>query len=1065
MDYIEEEPRSEEQTRRIKKKRDLSETYTEDESGLRLLDFRVTNTQEAKGVSTVDDEGALERSKAPEQVPAFSSESIYKKLGTTYDGTVKEEQRYEIGNLLGKGGGGCVYKLRDHNMNRTVAVKVMPSQNAEHESLIKKFINEALIASQLDHPNILPVYDLDISDDGVVYYTMKRVEGVPLSVIGGDSEGLSITNNIDNIDEIINIFIKVGDAVSYAHSLDIVHQDIKPSNIMLGAYGEVRIVDWGTAVDLKREERRVGSLFGTPVYMSPEQSRREGADKSSDIYCLGSSLFHVLFKRFPVWRDDQEDFWIAKRKGIIDPLTDDEQRAVPAPLAAICFKCLASDPKDRYAHVEDLVQDLKNYQAGSTVNVYDYSIIELLGYWSRRNKQPLLWFAMVCLVICGAMLYAYQQHQRELAGWGEPVFIENFDDPDTWRDNFIVESGTYKVTEGRLVTVQGPAFFFYFNKRIQGPAAIEYEGEMLPGSPPCDLSVVYTNDIYDPKRSRYLLQNGAFANSCSMILGPKGRLDYSPNVLENGVRYKVRAEIDGEFIRLFLNDQLICSNQLDFPLSSGYIGVYGYYYDKAFDNIKVFSKNVPEVTGIIETGDLLHENGLLQQASERYEKISHSHPGTVIADEALYKQALCYYELGKPKEAFLIWDTLGHSEYAIDINFYRWAEMAKRGEYEGALTQMENLYERVTPQEKRKIQEKWATNMSAAVRDRRYDLIRRFLRFRRKHFPNDQIYGLEVMDALVAIGAGEEVVAMFPNQDMVMIRAMGSMGLHNEIVEKYPNMRDGCAYALNFAGRHQEVIKGYKDISHSYFDALVALGRIEEARTYFSKTESRTVNSNTQRLNELDMYQGVFNTDPEKNVDGLRGALRARLYSGDYQGFLDDFRELNKDKNDVSEQEFDARMCKALDRIIQGKADLEELDETLALASHSVAVSYTRMFTTYLLRDVLAHLNGDEEPLKVTLQKIWDERKRYMGMKLWHATGLILNHIERDEFMQQPTSMHAVSEFEFYKGLREELYGDKQRALKHYQTFKATPAHKRFRSVARNLYVDWRIAELSKSQD
>ncbi len=307
------------------------ELFEDAASAAELKDTRHT-TQSA--LDTVAASGGAEHM----QLPLFSNTDIYEKIPELIQNGRIPGRRYAIGELLGAGGNGNVFDLRDNNFDRNVAVKMLADDHAQNIKVLRKFVHEALITAQLDHPNILPVYDMDITEGGSLFYTMKKVEGYSLNEVIEDSVDDAYVDEVNDFDDVVRLFIKVCEAVSYAHARGIIHQDIKPSNIMLGAYGEVRVVDWGTAIDTKIESSTSGRLVGTPMYMSPEQARREGADERSDVYCLGASLYHTLTGRFPVWHDSQRIFWRYKKEGIIDPLTAADEAQIPKPLIAIAFK-------------------------------------------------------------------------------------------------------------------------------------------------------------------------------------------------------------------------------------------------------------------------------------------------------------------------------------------------------------------------------------------------------------------------------------------------------------------------------------------------------------------------------------------------------------------------------------------------------------------------------------------------------------------------------------------------------------------------------------------------------
>jgi len=231
-----------------------------------------------------------------------------------------DKQRFEVIDTLGKGGGGVVYEIIDHHLNRSAALKVKHRYKGTSEKHNFQFINEACITSSLEHPNILPVYDLDRTTDEQLYYTMRKAEGVSLdTIIDGFRKG-HIDPLVADIQDRVQIIIHVCDAMAYAHSKGIIHQDIKPENIMLGIFGEVTVVDWGTA--FQKGTFKKGRMAGTPVYMSPEQARREIVDERSDIYCIGATMYHLFSGIYPMSADSEENYMKNKREGVIDPFPD-----------------------------------------------------------------------------------------------------------------------------------------------------------------------------------------------------------------------------------------------------------------------------------------------------------------------------------------------------------------------------------------------------------------------------------------------------------------------------------------------------------------------------------------------------------------------------------------------------------------------------------------------------------------------------------------------------------------------------------------------------------------------
>jgi len=254
-------------------------------------------------------------------------------------------------HVLGKGGMGLVYLATQNSVNRSVALKVI-RKDKQTEAFSKQFFYEAEITAQLEHPNITPIYELGRTPDGTFFYSMKYIQGTPWEK--------KIREN--SLEENLDIFEKLCDAIAFAHSKNIVHMDIKPDNVQLGEFGEVYAVDWGVASNLKRPESI--RCAGTWQWISPEVSRgeRDKIGKGSDIYLLGGILYmivaghHPRLPKDPAVKMGQSGLAKAAQNNIIQP-TDCKD-----PMLAVALKAMQTDPMDRYARVEDLQDAIEAIQ-------------------------------------------------------------------------------------------------------------------------------------------------------------------------------------------------------------------------------------------------------------------------------------------------------------------------------------------------------------------------------------------------------------------------------------------------------------------------------------------------------------------------------------------------------------------------------------------------------------------------------------------------------------------------------------------------------------------------------
>ena len=252
---------------------------------------------------------------------------------------------YEIVTKLGEGGMGIVYSAIQKTLNRKVAIKAIKSSKATSDESRRKFFYEAQITSDLDHPNIVPIHDLGSNDDGTLFYSMKMVDGTPWE------DAIQKKTRVENIE----ILMKVCDAVAFAHSRNIIHRDLKPENVMLGAFGEVLVMDWGLAVNLNTTQKF--GMSGTPVYMSPEMAKHDLSKigKASDIYILGGILFQIVVGNAPhKGKTVRECIANAIQNINIDPGFED-------PLLDIANHAMATEPTDRYGSVVEFQDAIREH--------------------------------------------------------------------------------------------------------------------------------------------------------------------------------------------------------------------------------------------------------------------------------------------------------------------------------------------------------------------------------------------------------------------------------------------------------------------------------------------------------------------------------------------------------------------------------------------------------------------------------------------------------------------------------------------------------------------------------
>jgi eukaryotic-like serine/threonine-protein kinase len=258
--------------------------------------------------------------------------------------------RYEILQLLGEGGMGAVYKARDREVDRLVAVKVIRPELASRADILARFKQELILARQVTHKNVIRIFDLGESD-GLKFITMDFIEGRDLKSILREKGRFSP-------DEAVKIATQICRALDAAHSEGVVHRDLKPQNIMLGQHGRVTVMDFGIARSMDMPGMtQTGSLVGTPEYMSPEQAKGEDVDARSDLFTLGIIFYELLTGKTPFYADTAYATLLKRtQERARDPVELDP--SIPAYIGGVVMKCLETNRDQRYSSALDIVHDL-----------------------------------------------------------------------------------------------------------------------------------------------------------------------------------------------------------------------------------------------------------------------------------------------------------------------------------------------------------------------------------------------------------------------------------------------------------------------------------------------------------------------------------------------------------------------------------------------------------------------------------------------------------------------------------------------------------------------------------
>lgn len=314
------------------------------------------------------------------------------------------QARYLMGEELGAGAIGQVFEAVDQHLGRSVAIKILRSEEGMSRERLGRFLAEAQITAQLEHPTIVPVHEIGCMPEGVPYFAMKLVRGRLLSDIINELRVGDPDHTQYYVESrLLRRFMRLSEGVAYAHSLGVVHRDLKPSNIMIGEYGEVQIMDWGLAklmggavthvrerVQTVRSDMMTmeGAIAGTPAYMSPEQARgeQEKIGPASDIFALGLILAEIL-TRIRVFRDidSRTTLQAVRQSGSVDLSALAPGVRFPPELCAIVRKCTMPNPDHRYASASDLADDIRCFLENRETSVAPDHSHRRVMKWTKRN--------------------------------------------------------------------------------------------------------------------------------------------------------------------------------------------------------------------------------------------------------------------------------------------------------------------------------------------------------------------------------------------------------------------------------------------------------------------------------------------------------------------------------------------------------------------------------------------------------------------------------------------------------------------------------------------------------
>ncbi len=380
--------------------------------------------------ASIDRDGEHSRSKTFTLHP--DARSAHGSQRTERPGAAPLVDRYVLGEPLGEGGMGVVWRAYDRVLRRDVALKVVRPDRVRSDALAR-FTQEAQVTGQLGHPNIVPVHDLGTLPDGSLFFTMKVVRGRSFQRVLTETWAdvdRGVLPYRDAVVEMIRVLERVAEALAFAHDAGVVHRDIKPDNVMVGAFGEVQVMDWGLARLLEVEDpplsitsdrgesadhTRAGLVAGTPAFMAPEQARGEieRIGPHTDVWALGAMLY-VAVVGAPAFLGSAREILATVASGPQVVPTARARQAVPRELDAIVRRAMEPAIGDRYPQMRGVLDDLRAWQDGRPLSGLRYSAPELALKWVQRNRLAVRAAAVTGLVALVALAVGGARYVRDL---------------------------------------------------------------------------------------------------------------------------------------------------------------------------------------------------------------------------------------------------------------------------------------------------------------------------------------------------------------------------------------------------------------------------------------------------------------------------------------------------------------------------------------------------------------------------------------------------------------------------------------------------------------------------
>jgi len=944
---------------------------------------------------------------------------------------------------------------RDRLLDRTVAAK---SADAAHADELEQ---EARFLARLDHAGCPTVLDF-VRDDGGAILLCRHIDGIWLSDAIAAARAGQPPPELATPANVAQLIIRLCDAVAAAHAQEVVHRHLDPRCIRLGCFGQVQVCEWHHAI---AERLNPATLR---YVASAARNGHLGLDGlPQDIQALGGVFFACLVLRQPE-RDGAD---------LVGRLEPAERERLPAAFEAIIRRAISSDAASGYATAAAMADDIARSLAGQAPRAQRIGPATRAVHAMRRNARPIL-IALGVIVLAAAA--AGILARRQIGDWlaWRTVASETFTDAG-WKDRWLQAPAgrdAFETRDGALVSTADREAMLVLRRRLATPVAIEYTGQITPGSQPCDLSVLWSEAPGagdDPARfgsgpRDYMIQAGAFGNAFCAIFQNPGRelLAHSNRQLLPGRDYRFRVDIMPDRLRLSIDGDTVLDYAEDFPTRSGHLSLFGFYPGKAFRDVRVLQRTDAGRTGPLDAGDDAFVERHFASAALRYAQAAELAPGTHQSELALFKRGLAEWSQGGVEAAGRIWAGLSDDGlrlrsacYGIDSASSLLRGASSASSFESLWHERPDLHPELLRVWLRVAQRAKPGSPSDAA------LLERLLALQRTLFPDSEPTRFVAATILVGLRRHQECLDRFPDQRLPCADALLCLGRPQEVLDATWTSFDAKVHALTMLGDFTRIL-GYPGVMPEWrARVLCKIGRAREAVDDPAMRYPGLIHAG--RAAELLRQPGL---DPLAANEALVALGRLEEAAGPgipeipgsgghagamlLLGRIEQYEQAN------------GSVCSSL-RFMQA---IERGDRDAAASARAgIVISkdlarYAGWFMPTVAVHVIDALSGDAAAVERIRQHLPLLDHTY-GRRGWHVARAVLGDTPPDGVLAMTTASEAAAWRAVAAGMRAELQGDADAAIAAYAAFTGLPAHQRLLAVNTldsdvEWYVAWRLRTL-----